>query len=47
MLTSYNYAAMQIVRNFQLGSEDLEQADPPIFDIDRGTICVVDLDHLG
>jgi hypothetical protein len=36
---------------YRLGNEDLEEAGeenaPSIFDIDSGTVCVVDLDHLG
>ena len=36
---------------YQLGNEDLEEADeeadPSIFEIDSGTVCVVDLNHLG
>jgi hypothetical protein len=36
---------------YQLGNEDFEEtdeaADPSIFDIDSGTVCVVDLNHLG
>lgn len=36
---------------YRLGNEDLEEAaeenSPSIFDIDSGTVCVVDLDHLG
>lgn len=36
---------------YRLGNEDLEetaeQNAPSIFDIDSGTVCVVDLDHLG
>jgi len=36
---------------YRLGNEDLQETDreddPSIFDIDSGTVCVVDLDHLG
>lgn len=36
---------------YQLGNEDFEEAheddDPSIFDIDSGTVCVVDVDHMG
>jgi hypothetical protein len=36
---------------YRLGNEDLEEsdheADSSIFDIDSGTVCVIDVDHLG
>ena len=48
MLTSYNCASLETVRNFSFrGREEADgEGDPSIFDVDTA-VCVVDLKHLG